>query len=254
MTDNNDEGYVKSHHTHGITTIEFFHPKSNSMPSDLLAVLVQHLHRANVPSTKVIVIKSAGSGAFCAGASFDELINISNEAEGFHFFMGFANVINEMRKSEKLIIARIHGKCVGGGVGIAAAADYTIACELADVRLSELSIGIGPFVIGPAVQRKMGISAFSQLAIDAGMWRTAQWAKTKGLFAEVHPSVESMDESVERISNSLAKYSHEAMSEIKRVLWSSYTDWDELLMERARISGRLIMGPEAREAIAKARK
>lgn len=251
MIDNSSEGNVKSYNANGICTIEFFHPKSNSMPSSLLSVLVQHLHRASSPDVKVIVLKSGGTGAFCAGASFDELMSVNNEEEGFHFFMGFANVINEIRKIDKLVIARIHGKCIGGGVGIAAAADYAIAYEPAEVRLSELALGIGPFVIGPAVERKIGVSAYSQLAIDAGLWRSSQWAKTKALYAEVHPSIESMDESIDRLSTSLSHYDPVAMAEMKKVFWAGCENWGPLLEERARLSGKLIMSPFAKMAIEK---
>lgn len=251
MEETISNGYVKSQTAGGVTTIEFYHPKSNSMPGSLLSILTQHIHRANAPDTKVILLKSTGEGAFCAGASFDELIKISDNKEGTEFFMGFARVINEMRKSEKLIVARVHGKCVGGGVGIAAAADYAIAHENADVKLSELSIGIGPFVIGPAVQRKIGLSAFSQLAIDASMWRSSQWAKIKGLFAEVHPTVESMDESVRRLTTTLARSSSAATAKMKTILWEGSDNWDDLLHERARISGELIMSPEAIKALEK---
>ena len=250
MTEN-ELGYVRSSTEHYITTIEFFHPKSNSMPSSLLSVLVQHLHRASSPDIKVIVLKSTGTGAFCAGASFDELMAVSNEEEGFHFFMGFANVINAIRKIEKLVIVRVQGKCVGGGVGIAAAADYAIAYEPAEVKLSELALGIGPFVIGPAVERKIGVSAYSQLAIDAELWRSSQWAKTKALYAEVHPTIESMDESIDRLSASLSHYDPVAMAEMKKVFWSGSANWDQLLEERARLSGQLILSSYAKAAIQK---
>ncbi len=195
-----DTGYVKSHTEHGITTIEFFHPKSNSLPLKILDELTQEIHYAGTHDTKVIVLRSAGDGAFCAGASFEELMAIQNERQGLIFFQGFANVINAMRKCSKLIIGRIHGKCVAGGVGLAAAVDYAIAVNTSEVKLSELTIGIGPFVIGPAIERKIGTSAFSQLAIDSTLWRNADWAKKKGLFAEVHESVQNMDESVYRLS------------------------------------------------------
>src|SRR4026208_2523653 len=171
-------GYVKTETHKGITTIEFFHPQSNSLPAKILhdlAVAIQHA--GEDPDTIVIILRSAGEKAFCAGASFDELVAIKNEKEGLAFFSGFAHVINAMRKCSKFIIGRIHGKCVGGGVGLAAAVDYAIAYEKAEIKLSELSIGIGPFVVGPAVEKKIGMSAFSQLAIDAGMWRTSEWAK-----------------------------------------------------------------------------
>ena len=214
-----EDGYVKSHTEHGITTIEFFHPKSNSLPLKLLDELTQEIHYAGMHDSRVIVLKSGGDGAFCAGASFDELVAIENEKQGMIFFQGFANVINAMRKCKRLIVGRIHGKSVGGGVGLAAACDYAIAIKTSEVKLSELSIGIGPFVIGPAVERKIGVSGFSQLAIDSTLWRNADWAKKKGLFAEVHETVQNMDESVYRLASSLAHCSPEAMEEMKKAFW-----------------------------------
>jgi len=245
-------GYVTSETHKGITTIEFFHPQSNSLPRRLLEDLANEIHAAGGDAdTKVIVLRSGGEKAFCAGASFDELTAINDAQKGYAFFSGFANVINAMRKSPKLIIGRIHGKCVGGGVGLAAAVDYAIAVEGADVRLSELAVGIGPFVIGPAVERKIGTSAFSQIAIDAAMWRNADWARRKGLYAELHPTVEGMEESISRLANQLAHSSPEAMRELKRVFWQGTEHWDELLTQRAEISGRLVLSNFTREAIAK---
>ena len=247
-----DNGYVTSETHKGITTIEFFHPQSNSLPRRLLEDLANEIHAMGRDTdTRVIVIRSRGEKAFCAGASFDELTHIQNEKQGFEFFSGFANVINAMRTSPKLIIGRIHGKCVGGGVGLAAAVDYAIAYEAADVKLSELAIGIGPFVVGPAVERKIGNSAYSQLAIDSAMWRNADWARRKGLFAEVHPTVESMDESISRLSTQLAGSSPAAMAELKKVFWRGTENWDSLLCERAEISGRLVLSHFTREAISK---
>jgi methylglutaconyl-CoA hydratase len=203
------------------------------------------------PNTIVIILRSAGTKAFCAGASFDELSSIENEADGLKFFNGFAQVINAMRTCPKIIIGRVHGKCVGGGVGLAAAVDYAIAAEGAEIRLSELAVGIGPFVVGPAVERKMGVSAFSQLAIDAAMWRNADWARRKGLYAELHPSVEEMDESVQRLANSLVTSSPEAMAEIKKISWKGTEHWEQLLPERAAISGRLVLSDFTKTAIQK---
>ena len=248
-----DNGYVKSHTEHGITTIEFFHPQSNSLPAKILDELAQEIHYAGTHDTKVLIIRSAGEGAFCAGASFDELMAIQNEKDGLHFFEGFANVINAMRKCNKLIIGRVQGKCVGGAVGLVAACDYAIAVTEADVKLSELSLGIGPFVVGPAIQRKIGISAYSQLAIDATLWRNSNWAKKKGLFAEVHESIQNMDESIERLSNALAHSNPEAMREMKKILWQGTEDWDTILHERAAISGKLVLSEFTKNAIAKLR-
>ncbi|MGZ5248418.1 MAG: enoyl-CoA hydratase/isomerase family protein, partial [Flavitalea sp.] len=220
-------GYVKSETHKGITTIEFFHPQGNSLPSSILDQLAQQIHGAGMnDESHVIILRSAGSSAFCAGASFDELMAIKTQEEGLEFFSGFAHVINAMRKIPKMIIARVHGKCVGGGVGIAAAADYTIACEGADIRLSELAIGLGPFVVGPAVERKIGAGAFAHLAIDSNMWRNAEWAKRKGLYAEVHPETGGMDESIIRLSNMLAHSNPQAMAEMKKVFWKGTENWD----------------------------
>lgn len=246
------QGHVTSHNEHGITTIEFFHPQSNSLPAKILELLAQEIHFSGThDDTKVIILRSAGDGAFCAGASFDELIAINTEAEGLKFFSGFAAVINAMRKCKKIIIGRIQGKCVGGGVGLAAAADYAIAVDKTEIKLSELAIGIGPFVVGPAIERKIGTSAFSQLAIDAHLWRNAEWAKHKGLFAEVHNSVENMDESVYRLANSLSHSNPNAMAEMKKIFWKGTEHWDELLKERAAISGKLVLSEYSKNAIAK---
>jgi len=245
-------GYVDVEMHKGITTIEFFHPQSNSLPHRILEALANEIHDAgNDADTKVIILRSGGEKAFCAGASFNELMKIENEKQGFVFFSGFANVINAMRKCPKFIIGRIHGKCVGGGVGLAAAVDYAIATEGAEIKLSELAIGIGPFVVGPAVERKIGLSSFSQLAIDAGMWRNTDWARRKGLYSELHSSVESMDEAVRRLSHQLSHSSPAAMAELKKTLWHGTEHWDDLLCQRAEISGRLVLSHFTKEAITK---
>lgn len=246
------EAYVKHELHKGINTIEFFHPQSNSLPGLLLNELTSTIRKAGEdPNTIVIILRSVGSRAFCAGASFDELAAIENQLDGLRFFNGFAQVINAMRSCPKLIIGRIHGKCVGGGVGLASAVDYAIAAEGAEIRLSELAVGIGPFVVGPAVERKIGSSAFSQLAIDASVWRNADWARRKGLYAELHPTVEEMDESVQRLANTLVQSNPEAMHEIKKICWKGTEHWDQLLAERAAISGRLVLSSFTKNAIEK---
>ena len=250
-----EEGYVKVEPKGSVSVIEFYHPKSNALPLAILNDLAQEIHSAGSHTeTKVIILRSGGNGAFCAGASLKELQAIDNPEDGKNFFNGFARVVNAMRRCPKLVIARVQGKCVGGGVGLAAAADYAIAVEGADVKLSELTIGIGPFVVGPAIQRKIGLSAFSQLAIDAGIWRPAEWARRKGLFAELHPNVEDMDESVQRLANELAHNSPEAMAELKKTLWEGTENWDELLQRRAAVSGMLVTGAFTKTALEKLKK
>lgn len=252
MTQDNTEAYVKTTHANGIATIEFFHPQSNSLPGKILDELATVIHSEGINAeTKVIILRSAGEKIFCAGASFDELAAITTEENGLQFFSGFAKVINAMRKAPKFIIARIQGKCIGGGVGLASAADYAIAVEGSDIKLSELAVGIGPFVVGPAVERKLGLSAFSQLTIDATMWRSADWARRKGLFAELHADIAGVDDSINRLSTTLSHSSPEAMQEIKTVLWKGTEHWDDLLTERAAISGRLILSEHSKQFIKK---
>lgn len=246
------QAYVKSEFHHGITSIEFFHPQSNSLPGKILEELAQLIHGAgNDDETKVIVLRSAGERAFCAGASFDELVSIQNKEQGLEFFSGFAHVINAIRICPKMVIGRIQGKSVGGGVGLAAAVDYAIATQAAEVKLSELAIGIGPFVVGPAVERKIGTSAFSQLAIDATSWRSAEWARKRGLFAELYETPEQMDEAIRRLTGTLVHSSPEAMAEMKKIFWKGTEHWDKLLPERAAISGRLVLSDFTKHAIEK---
>jgi len=246
------EAYVKSETHQGVTTIEFFHPQSNSLPGNILEELAKKIHRYDIdPETKVIILRSGGEKSFCAGASFDELVSITNEKDGLKFFSGFANVINAIREAHKFVIGRIQGKCVGGGVGLAAACDYAIATEAAEIKLSELAVGIGPFVVGPAVERKIGTAAFSALAIDATNWRNAEWARRKGLFSEVHQSIEGMDESIQRLTHILSHSSPQAMAEMKKIFWKGTEHWDKLLLERAAISGRLVLSEFTKNAIEK---
>ncbi len=242
--------YVKIDIENEVGYIEFFHPAHNSLPGDVLAKLAQTIIDAgNNDKIKVVVLKSGGERTFCAGASFKELVNINDEATGKVFFSGFANVINAMRKCPKFIIGRIQGKTVGGGVGLASATDYCMATKFAAIKLSELNVGIGPFVVGPAVERKLGLSGMSQIAIDANSFYPAEWAKQKGLFTQVYESTEELDEAVKAFAENLCSYNAEAMKEMKKVFWKGTEDWDSLLIERAEISGRLVLSEFTKEKL-----
>jgi methylglutaconyl-CoA hydratase len=247
-----DNGKVETSISNGIATIEFSHPQSNSMPGELLRRLALEIENAGKhKETKVIVIKSSGDKTFCAGASFDELISISDLETGKKFFSGFAAVINAMRKAPKFVIARVQGKAVGGGVGIASAADYTLATEAASVKLSELNVGIGPFVVGPAVERKVGTAAFSALSMNAGEWMSSQWAKEKSLYAAIYPTIAELDKAVEELVIKLSQSNPEAMMMLKKVFWQGTENWDLLLAERAEMSGKLVLSEFTRNFIEK---
>jgi methylglutaconyl-CoA hydratase len=251
MSDAINLGHVDvSIDNNGIATIQFGHPLSNSLPGKILNKLADTITTLGEEnSVKVIILKSDGERAFCAGASFDELISISDLDTGKKFFSGFANVINACRKCPKFIIGRVQGKAVGGGVGVASAVDYCYATKYADIKLSELAVGIGPFVVGPAVERKVGLSAMSQLAINATEWRSAVWAKENGLYAELFESIEALDNRIEELSLTLSKSNPEAMSLLKRVFWEGTDHWDDLLAERAAMSGKLVLSDFTVEAI-----
>ena len=238
-----------------IATIEFGHPASNSFPSFLLQRLTDELSKLSQnKDVSVIILKSQGEKAFCAGASFDELLQIDNLEKGEKFFSGFANVINAMRKCSQLIIGRIQGKTVGGGVGLAAACDYAFATEAASIKLSELTIGIGPFVIAPAVERKMGTAALAELTIAGHEWQNAYWAKERGLYAKVYETITEMDKEVGFLAQKLASYNPEALADMKRILWENTSNWDSLLLERAAISGKLVLSEFTKNALSQFKK
>jgi methylglutaconyl-CoA hydratase len=242
--------YVKKDIKDKIATIEFFHPAHNSLPSDILAELASTITAAGKDDeVLVLILKSGGNRTFCAGASFKELISINDEATGETFFSGFANVINAMRKCPKFIIGRVQGKTVGGGVGLASAMDYCMATQHSAIKLSELNLGIGPFVVGPAVERKLGVSGMSQIAIDANTFYSAEWAKQKGLFTKVFDTTEELDLAVEEFAKNLCEYNPEAVKHMKQMFWRGTEDWDELLLERAKISGKLVLSSFTKEKL-----
>ena len=233
-----------------IATVEFGHPASNSFPRSLLDKLCAEITSlSSNDEVCLIVLKSTGAGAFCAGASFDELLAVSNQEEGLAFFSGFAHLINAMRSCSKLIIGRVHGKAVGGGVGIAAACDYVFATENAAIKLSELAIGIGPFVIEPAVSRKIGKTAMTEMTLDAQEWKSAVWAQQKGLYAEVYENTTLLDEAINGFSSKLASYNPQALAEMKKVIWEGTSHWETLLIERAAISGQLVLSEFTKSAL-----
>ncbi|SHI45906.1 enoyl-CoA hydratase/isomerase family protein [Flavobacterium terrae] len=243
-------GTIQTNIENKIARVTFSHPASNSFPSNQLQVLTDELNSlSNNDEVTVVVLQSEGTGAFCAGASFDELLAVNDLETGRQFFSGFANVINAMRSCKKIIVGRIHGKAVGGGVGLASACDYAFASEMASIKLSEIAIGIGPFVIEPAVSRKIGKSALAEMTLAPTEWKSAQWAFNHKLYAQLFSSVVEMDEALEKFVSQLATYNPDALSEFKKVLWEGAESWDELLYERAAISGKLVLSDFTKEAL-----
>ncbi|MFN4079981.1 MAG: enoyl-CoA hydratase/isomerase family protein [Saprospiraceae bacterium] len=235
----------------GAAEVRFYHPAHNSLPATLLKALTEAFESLGGRSdVRVIILRSDTHKTFCAGASFDELVAIDDAQTAHRFFSGFGSVINAMRRCPKIVVGRIHGKAVGGGVGLAAATDYCLASQYASIRLSELAVGFGPFVIGPAVERKVGLAAFSQMALNPDEWQTAEWAKGKGLFQEAFESVEQLDAYLESFVRRLCGFSPEALGELKRIFWQGCEHWDALLDERAAISGRLSLSDFTKNAIA----
>lgn len=247
------EGRVVTTLADGVATVRFGHPKGNSLPGALLRALAEAIGAAGADlDARVVVLRSEGSGPFCAGASFDELVAISESGDpdaGRAFFSGFAGVIRAMQRCPKFVITRVHGRVAGGGVGLCAASDYAIAVDAATCKLSELAIGIGPFVVGPVIERKIGLAAFTAMAVDAD-WRSAAWSHQHGLYARVVPDAAALDAAVDALARRLAASNPDAMADIKRVVWEGTEHWDALLAERAAVSGRLVLGEHTRRAIA----
>lgn len=236
------QAYVNLSIHNSIGVVEFYTPQHNSLPSSILKQLAETINQASVnDDCKVIVLQSGGDKTFCAGASFNELIEIQNEQQGLAFFSGFAHVINAIRTSSKFVIGKVQGKAIGGGVGLASACDYTLATTQSSIKLSELAVGIGPFVVGPAVERKIGTTAAYELAIDAANFRDANWALQKGLYANIYNTKQVLDEEVLQLANTLTQYNPHAMAEIKKAFWRGTENWDTLLIERAKISGSLVL-------------
>jgi len=255
MTTNRTDGSLYTNIVNKIATIEFGHPASNSFPSVLLDRLTKELQQVSEnENVSIIILKSEGEKAFCAGASFDELVAIDNLEDGKKFFSGFANVINAMRTCSKLIIGAVQGKTVGGGVGLAAACDYVLATEAASIKLSELTIGIGPFVIAPAVERKIGVAGLAELTMAATEWKNAYWAKEKGLFASVFETQEELKKETQNLAEKLASYNPDALAELKKTLWKGTENWGDLLIENAEISGKLVLSAFTKKALSKFKK
>lgn len=249
MSSENQKGSLQTTFQNAVATVQFGHPASNSFPRELLDRLTAEINLLSRNETiSVIVLKSEGSKVFCSGASFDELLTIENEVQGTEFFSGFAHLLNAMRNCTKLIIGRVQGKAVGGGVGIVAACDYVLATPESAIKLSELAIGIGPFVIEPAVSRKIGKSAMTEMTLAAHEWKSANWALQKGLFSVIHEMSE-LDAVIENFSQKLSSYNPEALSEMKTIIWENTENWESLLFERAAITGKLVLSDFTKKAL-----
>ncbi len=243
-------GSVSTQITNGVGRIEFHHPKGNSLPGALLRELAGTVDRLGADeAVRVIQLSSGGTGPFCAGASFDELVAINTIAEGHEFFSGFSRVILAMIRAPKFVVTRVHGKAAGGAVGLIAASDLSFAVTSASAKLSELAIGIGPFVVGPVIERKIGLAAFSAMAVDAD-WRDAAWGERHGLYSRLFDDVTTLDASLDAEVHKLAACNPEAMTQLKRVFWASTESWDALLSERATMSGTMVLSDFTRQAIA----
>lgn len=249
-----DTGSISISIENKIAAITFSHPASNSFPSNLLQKLTDEINKISANTNVNVVILQSEGTAFCAGASFDELLSITDFETGKKFFSGFANVINAMRKCSKIIVGKVQGKAVGGGVGLIAACDFAFAYQDAAIKLSEIAIGIGPFVIEPAVSRKIGKIAMSEMTLQPNIWQSADWAKEKGLYVDIFDSQDEVTEATIKLAKKLESYNPEALAEMKKVFWQGTENWDELLYERAAISGKLVLSDFTKEALSQFKK
>ncbi len=246
-----NKGFVNQEIKNNISEITFGTQKSNSLPGEILELLAETiLESGKDQSVKAILLKSEGEKAFCAGASFDELLEIEELEKSKIFFGGFAKVLNAMRSCGKLVIVRVQGKTTGGGVGIACAADYCFATKDSAMALTELNLGIGPFVIGPFVERKVGKSAYSAMSIDAD-FRSADWCEKHDVYHSVSENISEMDEEIKAFMEKLSTRSSEALALIKKVSWEGTEHFAQLMPERILMSASLILEDSAKENIGK---
>ncbi len=236
------EAYVKNYCEGNIGFLEFGNPAGNSLPSPLLKAFKAGLIALEKDSNvRVIVIQSFGDRAFCGGASLAEMKTLQTLEEATAFFMGIADLINTLRSLSKFVIGRVHGKVVGGGVGLVAACDYVLANRTAQIKLSELSIGIGPYVIEPVVSRKIGGTAFAQLSLDAHQWKSATWAEDKGLYNALFETQVELDLAVKTNAERFASYPEKAVKTLRKLHWKETEHWDKLLPKNAAITGELAL-------------
>lgn len=232
--------YIHYAAEYGIGRIEFFHSRGNALTSTMLREITSFIRAAGEdPEIKIVMIQSAGEASFCGGASLDELMECDSVKEARDFFMGFAHLLTAIRTCPKLVVVRVQGKVVGGGLGIVAVADLAFATVEASIRLSELSIGLGPFVIGAAVERKIGISAFSELTYLSSIWKDAHWAKEKGLFSAVFETLAALDIAMAAQIIELETYAPEAIALTKKMFWAQTPEWSDELEKRAGYSAKL---------------
>jgi methylglutaconyl-CoA hydratase len=247
------EGTISVSVAAGIGTVTFTHPKGNSLPGALLEQLARDVAALGTnPEARVIVLRSGGTGPFCAGASFDELTAIGDSIAGQEFFSGFSRVILAMIRAPQFVLVRVHGKAAGGAVGLIAASDFSFAVNKASAKLSELAIGIGPFVVGPVIEKKIGLAAFSAMTVDAD-WRDAAWCERHGLYAKLFDDVAPMDAAIDTLAATLAASNPEAMAALKKVFWAGTEQWDTLLAARANMSGTMVLSEFTRDAISRFR-
>ncbi|MFN4299518.1 MAG: enoyl-CoA hydratase/isomerase family protein [Thermaurantimonas sp.] len=246
------QSYVRTTIKERIAEVEFFHQAGNSLPSNMLKEVADAFKKlSGMADVSVIVLRSGGDKAFCGGASFDELIQIENLEQGKAFFSGFANVINAMRKAPQIVIGRIHGKAVGGGIGLACSCDYTFGTIHSHIKLSELAVGIGPFVVGPAIERKAGKAAFSEMALEPAVWKSAEWAHQKGIYQYLAKDQTELEEKTMALAMQLTEYNPQALFELKKIFWQNTENWDDLLLQRAEISGKLVLSDFTKSFIKK---
>lgn len=250
MLADNQNGSLHSRISKGIATIEFGHPKANSLTSALLEGLMQEFNSLSEnDKVSLILLKSKGEGAFCAGASFDELLQIDNLTDATHFFNGFANVFLAMRNCKKPIVGQIQGKATGGGVGLIAACDYTLATENAWIRLPELAIGIAPFVIAPVLIRKIGTTALNEMYMTPNLWKESHWAQRYNLYTQVLKNIKELNEQTAHFTENLAKINSNVLAEMKQITWKNTENWSEELHKNATLSAKFLLSEETKSIL-----
>ncbi len=195
----------------GVATVTIDEPeRRNPLSLAVMAELTEGVASAGVDETvRVIVLTGAGDEAFSAGGDlsggFVDSPLPDHQARGI-----LADLFRAMRSCPKPIIGRINGVALGGGFGVAAACDITIAADHAKFGTPEINLGLWPMMISavllPLAPRKQLLEMMlAGRIIDAGE------ARDMGLVTRVVPA-DYLDAAVGETATSLASKSPAALA------------------------------------------
>jgi methylglutaconyl-CoA hydratase len=185
--------------------------RRNALSDDVVVGLLAHVRTAiDDVRVRVIVITGAGS-AFCAGADLKGGgVRATTEENPF------VTLMKTIWESPKPIIGRINGHAFGGGVGLAAACDITVAAESAMFSFSEVRVGVIPAMISVVVIPKLGIQNTMWLFLTGERF-DARRAVDLGLIHRTVPAAD-LDKTIDEVVGMIRLGGPNAIREAKQLV------------------------------------